>query len=182
MRFQNYIKEDDFNILGYIYLSDEINEMSDATFLKIQAFGHKMGVKVRKTKTFQNLISGTGRGMMRLMKLVFQYSTDADILDPVPRKKLETDIKGEFGKLKKQDVIAFMVNLDKTFLGITAIPRHILQNLLGVEFTAYSNWASNHDYIEQNMEKIMSVLKDMGDEESLILAKRIYKNVTGKEG
>ena len=179
MRFQNYINEDS-NILGFYYLFDEVNEMSDETFQKIQALGHKMGVKVRKTKTFQNLIGTAGKGLMNLMKLVFKYSVEADILDPAPRKKLEADIKSQFAQVKKQDVIAFMVNLDKSFLGITAIPRHILQNLLGVEFTAYSNWASNHAYIEQNIQKIISVLMDMGDEENTELARRIYRNVTGK--
>lgn len=180
MRFNQYLREDDFDILKVYYLFDDMNEMSDETFMKLQHLGHKMGVKVRKTKTFQNLIGGAGKGMLRLLKLVLQYSLEADILDPAPRKKLEADIRAEFSKVQKQDVIAFFVNLDKSFLGITAIPRHILQNLLGVEFTAYSNWASNHDYVEQNIQKIMSVLKDMGDEQNLELATRIYKNITGK--
>jgi len=180
MRFKQHIDENEFNVLSFYHIFDDVNEMSDESFQKLQALGHKMGVKVRKTKTFQNLIGTAGKGMMVLLKLVLDYSIKADVLDPVPRRKLESDIKSQFGKLKKQDVIAFFVNLDKTFLGITAIPRHILQNLLGVEFTAYSNWASNYDYIEQNIQKIISVLMDMGDDENTELAKRIYRNVTGK--
>lgn len=181
MRFQKYINEDEFNILGFYCLFDGVNETSDETFAKLQALGHKVGVRVNRTKTFQDLMGGAGKGLTNLMKLVFDYSLHADILDPAPRKKLEADIKAQFSKVRKEDVVAFMVNLDKTFLGITAIPRHILQNILGVEFTSYNNWASNHDYVRDNMRRIISVLKDMGDEESLVLAKRIYKNVTGKD-
>lgn len=177
MRFQNYITENEFNCIGFYQIFDELNEMSDESFQKLQKLGHKMGIKVSKTKTFQRIIENASKGLIELFKLLLDYSLHADILDPESLKKLVSDIKSQFSKIKKQDVIAFFVNLDKTFLGITAIPRHLLQNILGVEFTAYNNWASNHDYVEQNIEKIITVLDDMGDDENLKLAKRIYKNI-----
>lgn len=180
MRFQKHINENEFNILGFIYLTDEVNEMADETFQKIQKLGHKMGLKVRKSKTFQNQMAKAGTGVLQLMKLVFHYAAHADIMDKVALKKVEGDIKSQFSKVKKEDVISFIVNLDKTFLGITSIPRHVLQNLLGITVTSYDNWATNQDYVEKNMQKIISVLHDMGDTEDEELAKRIYQNVIGK--
>lgn len=181
MRFQSYLNEETFNILGFVYLTDEVNEASDEFILKLQKMGQKYGIKVRKTKTFQELMAGAGKGVLHLMKLVTDYAVSADILDPTPRKKLEADIKAQFAGMKKEDVVAFIVNLDKSFLGITAIPRHIIQNILGIEITSYNNWQSNMDYVEKNVPKIISVLHIMGDHENEALAKRIYKNITGKD-
>lgn len=178
MRFNNYIKED--YTLGF-YQIFGTNEISDELFVKLQKLGHKMGVKVRKSKTFQDQIKKAGTGVLHLMKLVADYSVHADVLDPAPRKKLESDIKSQFSKVRKEDVVSFIVNLDKSFLGLTSIPRHVLQNLLGITITSYDNWQSGVDYVKTNMEKIVSVLDDMGDEEDVRLAKRIYKNVVGVE-
>lgn len=180
MRFSQHISEDKPNILGFYYMVTELNEVTDEFLLKLQILGQKMGLKVRKSKTFFDIIGNAGKGVLHLMKLVMDYSIHADILDTPTRKKLEQDIKAQFSKVDKQDVISFIVNLDKSFLGITSIPRHILQNLLGITITSYDNWQTNQDYIELNMSKIISVLATMGDTEDLILAKRIYTNVTGK--
>lgn len=180
MRFENYIKEEDFNVLGFFHMFDDVNEASDEFIFKLQKMGQKYGVKVRKTKTFQQLVAGAGKGVLRLMKLVADYAVTADILDPAPRKKLEADIKAQFSGMKKEDVIAFMVNLDKSFLGITAIPRHIVQNILGIEITSYNNWQSNADYLNKNIPKIISILHIMGDTENEKIAKQLFTNVTGK--
>jgi len=180
MRFENYINEQEFSALGFYYLFDDLNEASDELILKLQKMGHKYGVKVRKTKTFAALMSTAGSGVLKLMKMIADYSLHADILDTPARNKLASDIKGQFSKTKKEDVVAFIVNLDKSFLGITAIPRHIIQNLLGIEITSYNNWESNHAYIEKNIIKIAGVLHTMGDTENEKLAKQIYTSVTGK--
>jgi len=181
MKFKNYINEVDYNILSYIYITDELNEISDELLLKLQTLGKKVGIKVRKSKTFQYQLSRAGKGVLHLTKLLIDYSIHADLLDPQPRQQLEKDIKDAFSKVKKEDVVSFFVNIDKTFLGITAIPRHVLQNVLGITITAFDNYVDGVDYIEKNMGKIISTLHDMGDTESEGLAKRIYTNVTGKE-
>ncbi len=183
MRFNNYLKEDSFNILGFVYLYEgQVNEaLSDETIQKFQTLGKKMGIKVRKSKTFQHQLKKAGKGVLELMRLVLDYSLHAHILDLDALKKLKNDIKAQFAKVKKEDVISFMVNIDKTFLGLTSIPRHVLQNLLGITVSTYDNWQSNYDYVEKNMLKIISVLDDMGDKENIKLAKQIYKNVTGKD-
>lgn len=180
MRFRQYIMEEDVNILGFYYMITELNEISDEFLLKLQILGQKMGVKVRRSKTFHHQLSKAGKGVLHLMKLVMDYSVHADILDTDARKKLEQDIKTSFSKVKKEEVVSFIVNIDKSFLGITAIPRHIIQNLLGITITSYDNWKTNQDYVSLNMEKIIAVLNTMGDTEDLELAKRIYFNVTGK--
>lgn len=183
MRFQQYLDDENpFQILEYYMIfGDQLNEMGlkDDTFLKIQALGQKMGIKVRKSKTFHLQLKKAGVGIAHLMKLVFDYSLHADIMDKDARKKLEQDIKAQFAKVNRQDVISFIVNVDKTFLGITSIPRHVMQNLLGITIATYDNWRSDQDYIKVNLEKIISVLDSMGDTEDLELAKRIYSNVTG---
>jgi len=178
MRFERYINED-FNVLGYVFMFDNVNEVSDEFLVKLQKLGHKMGLKVRKSRTFQEQLKRAGKGVLELMKLVFDYSIHADVMDKEARQKLEADMKTQFSKVKKEDVISFIVNIDKTFLGVTSIPRHVLQNVLGITITSYDNWESNKSYIEKNMRKIITVLGDMGDEEDLKLAKRIYNNVTG---
>lgn len=180
MRFENYINEQDFNVLGFYCLFEDLNEASDEFIFKLQKMGQKYGVKVRKTKTFQQLIATAGKGVLKLMKLIADYSLHADIFDNAARNKLASDIKAQFGKVKKEDVIAFMVNLDKSFLGITAIPRHIVQNILGIEITSYNNWQSNADYLNKNIPKIISILHIMGDTENEKLAKQLFSNVTGK--
>ena len=181
MRFQKHINEHDYSALAFFQIFEDLNEASDSFILKMQKLGHKYGIKVRKTKTFQLEMAKAGKGVLELMKLVADYAVHADILDPEPRKKLEADIKSQFSGMKKEDVIAFVVNLDKTFLGITAIPRHILQNLLGIEITSYNNWQSNAEYVEKNIPKIISVLHVMGDKENEKLAVQLYKGVTGKD-
>jgi len=181
MKFKNYISEMDYNILYYIYLTDEINEISDELLLKLETLGKNVGIKVRKSKTFQYQLANAGKGVLHLTKLIIDYSIHADILDPKARQQLENDIRSSFSKVKKEDVVSFFVNIDKTFLGITSIPRHILQNILGISVTAFDNYVSGTDYIEKNMGKIISTLHDMGETESEGLARKIYTNVTGKE-
>jgi len=181
MRFEQYLNEESTNVLGYVFLSNELNEVvSDSFLFKLQALGQKMGLKVRKSRTFQQQLSNAGSGVLDLMKIVFEYSVHADIFDTSARKKLEQEIKDKYSKVRKEDVISFIVNIDKTFLGITSIPRHILQNILGITITSYDNWQTNNDYVSLNMEKIIMVLDDMKDEENAILARKIYTNVTGK--
>jgi hypothetical protein len=183
MSFRELLETNPYNMIGIYQMIDEelLHEaVSDETFAKLQKLGFKLGVKVRRSKTFQQLIANAGVGVLKLMKLVLDYSLHADILDPAPRKKLEADIKAQFSKVKKEDVIAFIVNLDKTFLGLTSIPRHVLQNLLGISITSYDNWQASSTYVEKNMEKIISALEAMKDDEDAELAKKIYANVTGR--
>ena len=184
MRYSEYIKEEDVNpnILGFYHMFNQLDEMlSDDTFQKLQALGFKFGIKVRRSKTFQNILAGAGKGVLELMKLVAHYSVHADVMDRAARAKLEADIKAQFAKTSREDVIAFIVNVDKTFLGLTSIPRHVLQNILGIEMSSYNNWQTNQRYVELNMEKIIGALKAMDDDENLTLARRIYKNVSGKD-
>ena len=181
MKFKQYLSEEHINMMAFIYLTDEVNEISDELLLKLQILGKKMGLKVRKSKTFQHQLSKAGKGVLHLTKLVIDYSIHADLMDIEARKKLESDIKSAFSNVKKEDVVSFFVNIDKTFLGLTSIPRHVLQNILGISITAFDNYTSGVDYIEKNMGKIISTLHDMGETESEGLARRIYKNVTGNE-
>ena len=173
--------EDEFIPLGFYQMFDQLDEaISDDTFHKLQSLGFKFGIKVRRSKTFLDILGNAGKGVLELMKLVAHYSVEADLLDTKARKKLESDIKQQFSKVKREDVIAFIVNVDKTFLGLTSIPRHVLQNLLGIQITSYDNWQSHYDYIEKNMEKMIAALQTVGDEKDIILAKQIYQNVTGR--
>lgn len=167
------------NILGYVFLTNELNEVSDEFLVKLQTIGKKMGIKVRKSKTFQNQINKAGKGVIKLMKLVLDYSVHDDIFDIESGKRLEKEIKTQFGQVKKEDVISFIVNIDKSFIGITSIPRHILQNVLGISITSFDNYVTDVDYIEKNMSKIISVLSGLGADEEVVLAKRIYNNITG---
>ena len=181
MKFKQYIDEESMNVFGYIYLTNELNEVSDDFLLKLQSVGKKMGIKVRKSKTFQNQINKAGKGVLHLMKLVLDYSLHDDIFDIQAGKKLEQEMKSQFSKVKKEDVISFIVNIDKSFIGITSIPRHILQNVLGISITSFDNYVSDVDYIEKNMGKIISSLRDLGAKEEEIMAKRIYSNITGHQ-
>jgi len=171
MKFQQYLNEREFNILGFIYLTNEINEVSDEFLASLQKLGQKMGIKVRKSKTFQEQLGKAGKGVLHLMKLILDYSVHADILDKEPLLQLEKDIKLQFSKVQKEDIISFIVNIDKTFLGITSIPRHIMQNILGISISTYDNFQSNHDYVYKNMTKIIATLHAMGDTDNEELAK-----------
>lgn len=179
MRFEKHLKEDFTNILGYAYLCGELNEVSDTFLLKLQSLGQKVGIKVRKSKTFQDQMKNAGKGVLHLMKLVAEYSVHADVMDSVARKKLEQDMKTQFSKVRREDVVSFIVNLDKSFLGLTSIPRHVLQNVLGITITTFDNWQTDQDYVEKTMPKVIAVLKKIGDDEDVELARRIYKNISG---
>lgn len=179
MRFQNYINEQELNILGFIYLIDNINENDDFVS-KLQQFGNKVGIKVAKTKTFQSDLKKAGSGVLTLMKMVIDYSFHADVMDKSARNKLIQDMKSQFSKVNKQEVVAFLVNMDRTFFGITSIPRHILQNIVGVELTTYNNWKTDLNYIDTSLVKIITVLNKMGDNDNVKIAKQLYTNVVGK--
>lgn len=182
MRFKQYLTEEEFNILGCYMMIDSLDEsVSDETFIKLQTLGQKFGVKVRRSKTFQSVIKKTSIGVLHLMKLVLDYSIHADIMDRDVRLKLESNIKAQFSKVKQEDVISFIVNIDKTFLGITSIPRHVMQNILGITITTYDNWVSNQEYVLKTLEKVMSVLDNMGDKDNLDIIKRVYLSVKGDQ-
>ena len=182
MRFKNYINEDEenpFAVLGFYQIFDTTNEITDETLVKLQTLGQTMGIKVRRSKTFQEQMKKAGKGVMHLMKLDLDYSIHADIMDSKARNKLAADIKTQFSKVKKHDVISFIVNIDKSFLGLTAIPRHVLQNVLGISITSYDNWETNQDYVIKQLQKVQAVLASMKDEEDVVLIKRVIQNLGG---
>ncbi len=181
MKFQQYINEEYINVFGYAFLTNELNEVSDEFLVKLQHIGRKMGIKVIKSKTFQKQMKGAGKGVVELMKMVLDYSIHADIFDTQSRTKLEDDMKDQLSKCKREDVVSFIINIDKSFFGITSIPRHILQNVLGVTFTAFDNYENDVVYIGRSIKKIIPMLDAVGDEEDIDLAKRIYFNVTGQK-
>lgn len=179
MRLKEFLNEDssNLNILGFLYINNNCNEVSNEFLSKLQLLGRRMGIKITKSKTLSDLYKDASDPLREMFNDVILYSMYADVMDPQARKDLIQSIKRHFKRTNREDIISFMLNLDRMFFGITAIPRHMLQNILGVKFTSYDNWVDSRAYILRELDKIKNVLQKVGAKEEIDMVDKLYKNV-----
>lgn len=180
MRLTNFIEENKeypaFEGWLYFLQNNRIDEVSDKTFEVIKSLGKKLGFKIKKTNTLFDYLKRAEREFETILRLASLYMM-TDVSDPSTRKKLLSDIKNEVKKVNKKELLAFFMQLDKSLLGTTAIPRHVLASILGIEITTYNRWLGDVDYIDKEIRHIKKVLKRMpGTDKEIELIKRFEKS------
>lgn len=179
MRLRNFVEESQterFKGLMILLETMEINEMSDETFQAIKRLGKKMGFRVKKSDTLFDYIKRAGKNMEDLLRLATLYGM-TDIKDRETRKELTQDMKDTFKKVNKRDLAAFLLQLDRGVGGLTAIPRHVLMSLFGIEVATQNTWLADKEYLEKEFRHIKKVLKRMGAEKELKDAEALEKKI-----
>ena len=169
MRFDKYLKNNEFKYLKeLICLGEyiELNEVSNETFKEIRHLPGKMGFKVTKTDTIFSYLKRASKGVDELFRIASLYLI-TDIKDSKSRAELVRDAKKEISKLNIKEVTAFLLQLDKSSLGLTSQIRHILISVFGIEITTYNKWMEDVKFIKDELRQIKIVLKRMkaGDKE-----------------
>lgn len=163
MRFQNYLKENDFKYFSDLLMVGEtleLNEMSKDTFNKLKTVGNKLGLRVVKSNTLAGLLKRAGKGVDDLFRYAVLYLY-TDISDKESRKDIVKDAKKIIKQINMQNLMSFLIQMDKLTIGITAQIRHIIQSIFGIEITTYNNWENDVKYLLNAIDRMKKVLKNM---------------------
>lgn len=182
MKFKNYLQKNEI-IVDYLILMEgkQLNEMSNDTFETIKKVGKKLGVRIKKSDTVFTYLKKFGRGVDDLIRLSSLYLI-TDITDSKSRKDIVQDAKNILKGMNKKEIAAFIFQLDKATVGITAHLRHIMQSIFGLEVATYNNWMEDIDYIKKELRHIKTVLKRMGNsEKELKMAEKFEKMILNME-
>jgi hypothetical protein len=166
-RLENYLNidnifEDISTILKYKRLNE--SKVSTKTVETIEKVSHKFGLKAVRTTSLLGYLAQAEEGIVDLFNAICLY-----LIAPTKQERQETKemIKQELKGVKKQDISAFLLKLDNTFIGFSSLVRHILSGIFGIEIESYEKWKHDIDYILTNLKKIKEVLikTDPTDEE-----------------
>jgi len=179
MRLKQYIKNNKF-----IYLTEllslcealEINETSSATLKALRSVGDKLGLKVVPSDSLFDYIKRAGKGINDLLRLSAIYLS-TDITNKKLLGEITSDAKKILKKLDKREIMAFLLQLDRSTLGITSHLRHVTMSVFGVEITTYNHWLKNVDYLKKEINNMKYTLKGMKDTEEEIIALRYFENL-----
>ncbi len=160
-RLQNYLNTSD--VLEYIiFLYDEnLNEMSDESYMAIKKLGDRIGVKVSKSHTLFGLIKRFGKDVGQVLGLATKYHFATITGNREKASEIKQKLDRALTKTTKKDIASFFLQLDKNLLSLTSIPRHILQSFFGVKISTYDQWKDDKDYIITSLEKVDQVLSKM---------------------
>lgn len=165
MRLSNHMKNEEFPgfrefLSIYLYIQP-VNELSDETFQTVKKLGEKLGFKVQKSDSLFDYLKRAGKGVNDLFRTAAIYSM-TDLTNKKFRKQLEADAKKTLNKLNKKEVVAFLMQLDRGTIGLTAHIRHILMSFFGIEFATYNRWVDDLQYLQQEVKMIKKKLNQMG--------------------
>ena len=166
MRLKQYI-EGEYNIVDGMMLPmlyGRIDETSDTIFDIVKSLGKKVGLKIKKSDTIFNYIKRAGKGVEDLLRYSTLYGM-TDIRDTETKDELVKDMKNTLKKVSKKEVIAFFMQLDRGFIGLTSIPRHVLMSLFGIEISTTNKHMDDITYIQKEVRHIKKTLKKMGGTE-----------------
>lgn len=166
MNFKNYLKADNFPYLNnYILMLehtslDEKRGPSPEALNMAKKLGKKMGFRINPSDTIFDYLKRASKGINDLFSLTSLYLF-TDIKDRKSRADIVKNIKRTIGKVDKKEVAAFLMQLDRASIGITAHVRHALMSLTGIEVTTYNQWQGNKKFIEQELILIGKTLEKM---------------------
>lgn len=177
-RFKNYLNENNaFDCLIFVPL----DEMSDDTFKTLKTLGSKIGIKVNKSSTIWDYLKKYGKWAEELLRFATLYAFYANT-NPQIKNELTKNIKDTLRKVNKKELMDFFMQLDKTTLSLTAIPRHVLQSVFGIQITTYQEWVDDKDYILNSIKKIKSLLKKHENKkEELEILNKLERMIEGNE-
>ena len=155
--------DNDTNVLECIIFlyDDNLNEMSDESFMALKKLGDKMGFKVSKSHSLFSLLKKFSKDVGNVIGLATKYHFATLTGNSAKASEIKQKLDKSLTKTTKKDVMSFFLQLDKNLLSLTSIPRHILQSFFGVEISTYNQWKSEKDYIIMSLEKVNQVLSKM---------------------
>jgi hypothetical protein len=124
-------------------------------------------------------IKRAGSGIENLLRYATLY---AFARDPKQKKEFVEDMRKSMKTMSKKEVISFFMQLDRAALGITAIPRHVLMSVFGLEIATYNQWMEDVDYMKKEIKHIRKTLKRMGDTEAELKALDKFEKKISKLG
>ena len=179
MRLKEYIKDNKFRYLAeLISLGEvlELNETSDQTLKALRSVGDKLGLKVVRSDSLFDYLKRAGKATDDLVRLASLYLL-TDISNSKFKSEIVRDAKKILKKLDKREIMAFIMQLDRSTLGITSHLRHITMSVFGVEITTYNHWLKNVDYLKNEIKNMKITLKGMQGTEDEIKALKYFENL-----
>lgn len=181
MRLEEYIKVNEFRYLSEIITLGEVmglDETSEPTYKAIKSVGEKLGLKVLKSDSLFDYLKRAGKLIDDLVRLASIY-----LLTDIRNKKIKSEIVRDarkiIKKIDKKELMAFLMQLDRSTLGITAHLRHITMSIFGVEITTYNRWLKDVDYLKseiKNLKAALNRLEGVEDEKEVLKHFEIMMN------
>ena len=168
-RFQNYLEidnifEDICTILKYNKTIDEMVSLPK-TFTMVEKLAKKFGLKATKTTSLISYLSKAEESVVDLFNALCYYLIASSGNE---RKEALILVKSELKSVKKSDIMAFLLDVDKTMFGLSSILRSVLQGVFGIDIGHIKDWKTDIDYIITHLKKIKEVLmKTEPNEEEL---------------
>ena len=185
MRFQSYLKENDLSYFSNLLMvgeTIELNEMSKDTFNKLKKVGSKLGLRIVKSNTLVDLLKKAGKGVDDIFRYAVLYLY-TDVSDSESRRELVKDARKVVKHVNIQNLMSFLMQMDKLTIGLTAQIRHIIQSIFGIEITSYNNWEDDLKYLSDAMGRMRKVLNGMGDSNDEIkIINQLEISITSKYG
>jgi len=161
MKFDKYIKPIKFTYLTeYVTICEAamLSEMSNEKFEEIRLAAKKLGIKVNRSDSIFDFLKDIGSTTSDFFRAAVLYAS-TDMSDKKTKQVFVSDMKSALSRITKKEMVAFLLVLDKSTLGITSHVRHILQGLFGIEVTGYYQLFQQHQQNIINMRKELKTLK-----------------------
>lgn len=154
----------------------QLNEMSDDVFDAIKNAGNKLGIRVRKVDSFFDYLKKANKGLNDIARYAGIYLS-TDIKNKKTRQEMVKLSKDTLKRINKQEVVDFLLQLDKNTTHLTTIFRHFFQSVLGVEFTTYHEWESDLKFLQTYSSDMRKVLVKLKADKQLKLLDNFIKSV-----
>lgn len=140
--------------------------------------GAKMGINVKRSDSIFTYIAKVEGSIVDLFTYatLYFFATDKN-----QRRELYNDMKSLITSIDKRELAAFLVQLDKSTMGLSSFIRNTLQSLFGIEIATYNKVLPELDWILKEIPKIRSALERMkADAQSFVALDRFELVVKNK--
>ena len=155
MRLNKYIQDNNFPYLSsllYLTKNDIVNEhiIPDNLFNLLKKIGEKIGINVKRSDTIFDYIEKAQSNLVDLFTYATLYFLSKN---PKQKEQLKKDMADVLKNVNVKEITAFLMQLDRATIGLTAHVRHILMSLFGIEIATYNKIHTDIELIQKELQK-----------------------------
>jgi len=155
MRFENYTRTIDESVI------------SNQLFNAIKKVGERIGINIKRSDTIFDYLSKAQSNLVDLYTYATLYFLSKD---PEQKKQLKNDMAGIIKNVNTKEIAAFLMQLDRATIGLTAHVRHILMSLFGIEIATYNKIYTNTELIQKEIGKIRKILNNIKNVDKKVIS------------
>jgi len=172
MRLNKYIQDNNFPYLSsllYLTKNDIVNEhiIPDNLFNLLKKIGEKIGINVKRSDTIFDYIEKAQSNLVDLFTYATLYFLSKN---PKQKEQLKKDMADVLKNVNVKEITAFLMQLDRATIGLTAHVRHILMSLFGIEIATYNKIHTDIELIQKELQKIRMLLSKIKAEPKILSA------------